>query len=285
MRKTLERLWESAIDTALQTLWIALAGVFMTLAVALWARVVGLSAHTLDRIVGCLFGIILVLVVNVVLTGVRLRRTHAQERLRQSLHASKEKGFLDFVIQRDEAGAQFHKAVSVLVGESNNLAKQAYSTKAKFDALAGVGRKPTPKRGRKIAAAMAKALHKSCGTLERKIADADGAVDLFMESHIGYLQWQLSNAGVDPAGTATMRAEAANLVAIAQRVITGQRDFKKTLDSLRGVSQELNTAINRLAAALDATISLMQKVEEIGHETMRIIDKASTAVSATSEPH
>jgi hypothetical protein len=175
---------------------------------------------------------------------------------------------LDHLINRTNAEPEFSIILTAIGIEIMKLGETSKAASKKIESTAG-----NLNKRQKVTSDTAKQLNKHALVMERHLAKLEGINDILIESNKGYIEW------VTP--TTTEIAE--NLRAFRTVFLTlrdGAHDSKLSTQSyrerqlgLKGISQELNTAINRLASVTDGIVAEIQKSEDHYGELVEIIDK------------
>lgn len=126
-----------------------------------------------------------------------------------------------------------------------------------------LGQTPSAPEGRaeglKVACKIANKLNDHGARTEKSLAKFEAITDLLIESDAGYLQWFTPTTEQDKTNLKVARQEYATLLENTEPAIEGVRYFRQSQIGLKGTSQDLNTALNRMIDTSDRIIVAMQK--------------------------
>jgi len=276
IRQAGARLLDSAIDTALQGLWlsvyIAVGGVALTAAVAiiLYSRapesawIYTLIKYALAYTGGMLT--LLLILAGFALIGVR--RQKLIEKKNSARFKSAEKGYLDHWLHFDESGKQFQSVLAEIGTQMGLMGNCASKIGGK---LATAGN--NPKRAHRIVTEGAKKLDEYAAKMERSIETLKEVTDLLLESTMAV------TANAPPASQGNKepleasREACVELLSKAGDARESIETFKGSAMSVIGMSQDTNSAMNRIIYGLESIIGLLSRAEQKWKEIVVILNR------------
>jgi hypothetical protein len=282
MRKWLERFKQSAIDTFLKSFWVAVGGLLVTVALTAWAVIRGINAEVLDRLIGGVIGIALVVVANVIASEVRALRSRA---LARSVLAATKKGFLDFMVDQARASKESNRCLRAIGAEVRGIGAAMHKATPKVqENLQGGAIKKVRRRTRRLAARISA----RCAQIDRHLVAYNENVELWRQSQIGCLEWEAKKPNNSESDLRDLRAATVAVLDSVRATTAQQEDFKRVAVNLTGVSQDMNAATVRLNTTIDATIAAFRKTEALCTSTLAIVDqmisRTTQAASANKSP-
>ncbi len=258
----LKKLTDAAIVAALQTLLVALGGAVVTAIVAVWSYMRGTPVRWTDRAVGAFVAFVAFFLATAIVVFVRSRRLKIMEHLRDAQFSSGEKGFLDFLMDRQKAEKELVKIVGSIIQETERIGKKVREHTRKVETIA---KYPEPKRivkSHRLASATAKDFRKCSRKLEKLLSLFDKTTELLGESHIGYMKWFTLSTEEEKLQLVIFHNAIKELLNTVRETLKSQEGWRDKVRGLTGISQELNAAAARLAATIDSIIDVQKKNEQ-----------------------
>lgn len=184
-----------------------------------------------------------------------------------------EKGFLDFILEGEEAAKETTRIMSGITEETVNIAGKMEDHTARIQALAESPRPGTARQIYKIASMTARDMTGYSEKIERDIPTLENSVDLLVESFSSYVSWIEPKTEEDKKQVAEFRQTIAGLLEGARAGLGGTRSYRDAVAGLKGISGEINRASRRLTRTLEGVISIMEKVEAVCVRTLPLIDE------------
>jgi len=276
IRQAGSRLLDSAIDTALGGLWLGVAGTAGGVAMtALVTAILYLRApesawiYTLIKYALAYTGgmlTLLLMMTGFALLGVRRRKLI--EKKNSARFKSAEKGYLDHWFHHTESTARFQ---SVLTEIGAEMARIGTCSAAIGQKLGTAGN--DPKRAHGIVTKGAAMLDQHAARMERSIEALESVKDVLLESTM-YLA---SNASPASEGNleklASSRDACVELLQKTEGAINGVLTFRQTAVAALGISQDTNSAMNRVIHGLDRVNELLLQAQEDWKDTLIILDR------------
>ncbi|HVS82323.1 MAG TPA: hypothetical protein VHE60_11380 [Pyrinomonadaceae bacterium] len=128
-----------------------------------------------------------------------------------------------------------------------------------------------------IASRTAKKLNKHSRKLEQQLAKLEKTTDLLIESNVGYLTWFSPSTEQEQQKLASDRTALIRLLDITRNATKTMQEFRDSQDSTKGISQELNTALNIMSHVTEGIVAFLRKADKHWQELIEIIDNKNTA--------
>lgn len=124
----------------------------------------------------------------------------------------------------------------------------------------------------RITSKAAAKLNKHSAKMEQQLSKLEKATNLLIESNVGYLSWFTPQSEQDEQRLINERASVVLILNTTLSSLAAVQSFRESQLALMGVSQELNTAINRMVHTTDGVIEFMHKSGNHWQELIEIID-------------
>ena len=276
IRQAGSRLLDSAIDTALGGIWLGVAGTAAGVAMtALVTAIVYLRApesawiytlikYALAYTSGMLT--LLLMMTGFALLGVRRRKLI--EARNSARFKSADKGYLDYWLHLDESGKQF---LSILSEIGTYMGRMGSSASRIGDKLATA--RNDPKRAHKIVTEGAKRLDEYAAKMERAIERLQEITDLLLESTMAVAANSPPASEGNKEPLEASREACVELLASAEIARDSVETFKGSAMSVIGISQDTNSAMNRIIYGLESMVGLLSRAEQKWKETVVILNR------------
>lgn len=276
IRRAGERLLDSAIDTALEAFWlgtaVTLGGLAMTAAVAfvLYLRspesswIYPFMKYALVYAGGMLT--ILLSLAGFALLGVRRRKL--REKQNSARFKSADKGYLDHWLHFGESNKRFQSVLAEIGAEMGRIGTCAGSMAEKLPSA-----RNDPKRAHRIVTKGAAALNRHSAKMEQSIEALRQITDLLLESTLGLAHSANTASQGNAEELQGSREGCIGLLAVADTAIASVQEFRGTAIATLGISQDTNSAMNRIIYGLESIIDLLSQAERRWKETLVILDR------------
>jgi len=184
-----------------------------------------------------------------------------------------EKGFLDFILEGNEATEEMTRIMSVIAEETVNIGGRMEEHTARIQALAKNPGPGTAAQIHKIASVTARDMTRYSEKIERDLPALENSIDLLVESFSSYVAWIEPKTEEDRKRVAEFRQTIAGLLEGARGGLEGTRAYRDAVVGLKGISREINRASRRLTHTLEGVISVMAKVEAFCARILPLIDE------------
>lgn len=274
IRRIAERLFDSAVDTALESFWVGVAMVVLAIIVTLSLYLRGGGApwvypylnFALGFTCACLFFI----TASSLLLYVKAKRRKALERAKNPKFVSPKKGLLDHLVNKKAAEIELNNLLLAVAKEIGEVGKTANKATSGFNLASG-----DLAKGHKVASDTAARLNKHAEKMERYMVKIQSATDLLIDSNTGSLQWNLTKG--DPSREALINARQTYVgeIELIKEAVNAIKSYAISQNSLRDLEmlQEINTSMNRLDGVTNDIIAVIQKVENSSYELIAMIDE------------
>jgi hypothetical protein len=271
IQKAVQRLADSFVDWVLDNFW---TGVFLAMAsvvTLIWLYMHGGGAAWVYPYFNFALGFFCACI-TLVLTSLFVSYIKAR-RLKQEKHlkfVSQKKGLLDHQVNIDKARNETDKVLLAITKELQEVRKISDKGTAKGEAAAG----DVAKR-HKLASGMAAQLTKSAVRMEQHVIKLEKAVQPLSESTEGVTQWLLSKQAPSREELIAARGNFIKQIEEVEPVLSTIETYRNTQLKLADmeVSQDLNTAMNRLSSGTDDIIKVLQNYKDSRTEVIRMIDR------------
>ncbi len=283
IRGARKRFADWAIKKALDFLLLGVIGVMTTPAIAIWLYIRnGRAAWTyswLFAAIGFTAACLIQAVASALLFYVKGRRRKALERARNLEFVSRDKGLLDHIRNQKKGFRDFNRILPAMGNEVERIGK----TSTRATAQINLAKRILGARAAwilfRIASRTAARMNKHSGRLEHHLEKLTTTTDLLIESNIGYLKLVTPSTEQEKQKLQNERASLDKVLKITQSAQASMEGFRDSQNSVRGISQELNTAVNRMVHVTEGVIAFMRKADGHWRELIRIIDSKNTSGS------
>lgn len=285
VRRVIKRFADWAIKKALDFFLVGVIAVMTAPTLAIWVYFrSGRAAWTypwLDAALGFIAACLVLIGASLLLIYAKAQRRKAVERAKSLEFVSRDKGWLDHMFHRDRAIKSFNAVLIQMSEELQRIINAMDRGRRRLELLnrppsTQLSTKQAEKRsakmviqGLKIAADSAASYNKYSTRLENQLSRLTEIIDLLIESNVGYMS---SPAATLPERLVKDRNDIDVVLTITRSSLESTRLFRDSLAGLKGNSQELNTAINRLINLTGGINSQMQRMETHWVQLSRIID-------------
>ncbi len=223
--------------------------------------------HNLNFALGFFSACGILIVTSLLLISIKSRRLNAIEERRSAKFASSEKGFLDHQLNLTQAIKEFQKVLNEIGAEIGRSGTAAGKIGKKF-ALAG----NNARFAHRAASVGAARLDKHAIRMERALTKFEGTVSLMIESTAGFLGWITPTTEAEKQPLIETRSSLVSLIELTQNSVSTTETYRNGLLKVKGISQEMNSAINRQVSVIDVVIATLQKSEKHWKELIEVID-------------
>jgi hypothetical protein len=281
IRRVVERIGSSLIDSAVDRAFgLFLLGVFAIvtpIAIAIWLYVKSGRATWvypyLYFALGCAFMCLVLIAAASVLFYVQARRRKALERSKNRQFVSHEKGFLDHIVNQKKGFKDFNSTLIAMGKEIADVGK----TTSRATKRIGLAKRFLGLRAaniiHRIASNTAAKMNKHSAKMEERLTKLQETTDLLIESNVGYLNWFTPETDEQLNQLSRDRQSLVTLHEITAGALVSIEGFRDSQNSIRGMSQEMNTAINRMVHVTTGVIAFMHKADEHWEELIEIMDR------------
>ena len=184
-----------------------------------------------------------------------------------------EKGFLDFLLEGEEASNRFSSALAEIADDTEHVGERMAVHSA---AINEINENPGPgaaSRIAKISSIVAADLRSSSSRIEKALPDLDGDVDTLEESFIGFLNWFSPQTDADLEKLKEIRSYTEGLEKVTLESFEQISSYRDSVLGLHGISGEMNRSSRRLAGSISGLLTLTQKTSAFASRTLEIIDE------------
>lgn len=213
---------------------------------------------SLGFIAACLFIILMASLLSII----RARRKRAAERAINLEFLSKDKGYLDHAVNQARAFRTFNTilfAMAKEMGDIGNTNRRGTSQMQLAQRTLVAHPNLLAFFGHRIASRIAKKTNKHAAAMEVHLSNVKATSDLLIESITGYTTWFVAD---NPAQAQTLignRTSLEKMVKVMRESIDSTQGFRDAQQGIYGVSQELNTAVNRMVNVMDGVLAFLRE--------------------------
>jgi hypothetical protein len=172
------------------------------------------------------------------------------------------RGVLDFLLESDEAGDEFAKAMDRITAATEAVGVSVQAHTQEITELSASPGPNTVKLYGAVASRIADDLNGYADALEKELPAAERGATFMLEGGSAYAEWiRLNPTEVAGDQLAEFRSANEGLRETARENLEIIRDFRETLAGLRGFSRPVTSASSRVVRALDRLIALTENVE------------------------
>lgn len=184
-----------------------------------------------------------------------------------------EKGYLDYLLEGEQASEEMIRILSQITAETNRIAEHFNTHTSRIRRLGSSGVPGTASQRHKIASHAARDLRAYSAMVEERLPDLEDSVDLFVESHSGFLGWLDPKTEDDRQALSRFRDSEVHLLQSAQKALANVEDFRDITRELQGTTRDLTKASQRATRTLQKIIFVFEKVEAFGTRIIATIDR------------
>jgi len=264
MRNYYTLLKESAINHILTIVWVAVGSVLIALLYFL---------HSFFAPYGLFFAgfgsaSVAIVLLSAILIYFKSRWNKQQEQQQMTKFTSKDKGYLDHRVDMEKATRDITAKTIEITKEIKLIGKDANSARSKIQSV-----KNDPVKQQKLASNLAQKFRKRYSNIDKYLGNYEEIAKLQIESTMKFFERFTPKDKNAEGDLHTMHEIFKNLVQTTQKTITSMQSFLNSNDSLKGISQDLNTSLNMGSAIIGKYIQILKKSEKEWKEIIKVIDK------------
>jgi hypothetical protein len=272
-QQVIKRLRDSFIDWALDNIWWGLLFAVTSIITLIWLYMRGGGAAWIypyfNFALGFLSACITLVLTSLFVSYIKARRLKHAKHLKFVSH---EKGYLDHAVNKEKAISDFLRILNEMGEEIERIANTSNTGTARIEAATARRKGNLAIEGHKITANTAMGYDKHSIKMERQLAALEEVFEILAESQIGYMTWFTPTTQEQREQLVNERQALNKLRDITRTTIASTEGFRDSQISTKGISQVLNTAINRLVNVTEGIIAVMRKAENLWEELITIID-------------
>ena len=265
MQKYIKRFFESAIETAFIYIWTGV----LTMILALFSFLLkgGGKGFWLFAS-GFISASIIIIGLSVLLVFIKSYRYRKLESIKDAQFLSKDKGILDHRVDMENATKELTRILLVLSKEINKIGNTLNKAIPKIQST-----RENPIKAQKIISDTAKKLNKHSAKMEGNIPKFDEIINLLIESTTAYFTWFVPKIDQEKQELITLRQTCTDMLSSTQLSLSSMESYHNIQVDTKGISQDLNTALNRSIFVTDNTITIMKKAKQHWHNLIEILNK------------
>jgi len=186
-----------------------------------------------------------------------------------------EKGFLDFIIEAQEAGRQIAEILEEFTHGTAAVGKRMGEHSAEIQRLGESPGRGTAAQVHKVALIASTDMTAYSENIEANLPTLDRNVDVLAESYLGYADWVAAESEHHREQLEEFCETITRLLTGTRAALGSTRSYRATTADLgrQRISRAVNRASQRLTQALDGVISVMEKVEALCVRILYVADE------------
>lgn len=290
VRKAIGKFAEWAVGKAFDYLLVGVLALVTAPALAIWVYFrSGRAVWTypwLYAALGFSTACVVIIFMASLLGFVRAQRRRAAERAINLEFLSKDKGYMDHAVNQIKAFKTFNTLLSEMANEMGKIAKTNQAATAQIHlAKRLIGARPNLLAffGHKIASRAAKKLNKHAASMQSSLSQIEVTSDLLIESISGYTSWFPADTAEQAQILINNRTALDTMTSTMETTIGSTQGFRDSQQSIYGISQELNTAVNRMTNVTDGVITFLRSSNDKWSTVIGLMDEKIRAWAVTQE--
>ncbi len=196
-----------------------------------------------------------------------------EETVKEIVEEIEEKGFLDYVIDGNEAIEEFNQIMIAIASETENIGEKIQLHTQRSEEISQNQGPGTAKEIRNLVFATATDMSNYAEKIEEALPELKKQADLLTEGLFGYVSWFQPKTKEEKAQVEEFRETISGLLEGTSSALEGTRSFRDSVAGLKGISKELNRASRRIVKALDGVIAVIENIEAFSIKTLVLIDE------------
>jgi hypothetical protein len=283
--KGLTRFTDWAIKKALDFLLLGVIFFMTAPTIAIWLYIKsGKAAWTypwLYAALGFIAACLVIISASSLLAFVRAQRRRAAERAANVEFLSQDRGYLDHAVNQAKAFKTFNSLVGGMAEVMAKITKTGQRATT-YMRLAQSTFTPYPNVlalvGQRIAARTAKKLNNHATEMQSYLTKVEATSNLLIESITGYTTWFPVNTTEQAQVLITNKVALEKMLTILRASVGSTQGFRDSQQGLYGISQRLNTAVNRMVSVTDGVLSFLRESVDQWDQVVELMnDKLSNA--------
>ncbi len=269
------RLLDSAIDTALGAVWLSLAAMLGGMAMtALVTAILYFRSPEAAWIYSTLryalvymggMATLFLIIVGFALAGIRRRKL--VEKQNGSRFKSGEKGYLDHWLHYGESNRRYISVLAEIGTDMSRIGTCSFKIGQKLSTANN-----DAKHAHRIVTEGAATLDSYAAKMERSIKTLEEVTGLLLESTMALASLAAPASEGNTEKLESSREACIGLLQRAEVAIKSTKNFRQTAITTLGISQDINSAMNRVMYGLESIIDLLSQAVEKWKETLVILD-------------
>jgi hypothetical protein len=280
MRNILKKFGDWAVKKALDYLLVGVVALMTAPAIAIYFYFrSGRAAWTYPwpyAALGFIAACVVIITVSSLLALIRAQRRRTAERAINLEFLSKDKGYLDHAVNQAKAFNTFNSILFAMareMGEIGNTNRRATSQIKLAQRALVAHPNILAFIGHKIASRTAKKTNKHAAAMEVHLSNVKTTSDLLIESITGYTTWFTANTPEQAQTLISNRTSLEQMVAVMRDSIGSTQGFRDAQKGIYGISQELNTAVNRMVNVIDGVLTFMRDSDVKWKRVIELTDR------------
>lgn len=279
VRNAISKFGDWALGKALDFLLVGVLAVITAPSIAIWVYFrSGRATWTypwLYAALGFIAACVVIIFMASLLSLIKARRKRAAERAINLEFLSKDKGYLDHAINQARAFKAFNSILFAMAKEMGDIGKtnRRGTSQIKLAQRALVAHPNLLAFfGHKIASRIAKKTNRHAAAMEVHLSNVKATSDLLIESITGYTTWFVANSPEQAQTLIGNRVSLQQMVTVMRESIGSTQGFRDAQQGIYGISQELNTAVNRMVNVMDGVLAFLRESDTKWMRVIKLTD-------------
>ncbi len=186
---------------------------------------------------------------------------------------AEERGFLDFLVEGNEAAEELTHSLIEITEETKNVAVRITGHTARLQDLTKRQSPQIAAEARKIAVMVAVDITDYSVSIEKNLPRLSNSTDVITDSFFSYITKIEPESKEGRERIAELRQSLSVLLEGTKSALQNMRSFRDNVVALKGFSREMNRSSRRLAGTLDKVIGTLEQIEAFCARTMPLIDE------------
>lgn len=189
-----------------------------------------------------------------------------------------EGGFLDLLVEGDQAAAQLTQAIEEIAREIRNVGERVEVHTRSLNEVVESGGPGTAARAHRLALLAATDMTTFANNVDRRLPSLEESVSVLTDRLSRYVTLIEATSEATITGLTNSRRSVGELLEGARSGLEGSRSFRDTIVALTNmrVSREITRASRRMTQALDRIIQSLEQVEAFCVRIIGLIDEKLT---------
>lgn len=192
-------------------------------------------------------------------------------------------GWLDFVVEGNEAGERLSSILQGITEETANVGGRMQTHSTRVTALLANPGPGTAAQVNKIALLTASDMNAFSTNIEANLPELEKSVNAIAENFSGYVGLIEPNSEDEISALRNFRQTIFELLEGTKSGLEGAQSFRDAVAQLMGINKQMNRASRRMSGTLDQVISCMERIEAFCMRTLQVIDEKLDSQSGSAD--
>jgi hypothetical protein len=280
LRTIVKKFGDWAVKKALDYLLVGVLAIMTAPTIAIWVYFrSGRAAWTypwLHAAFGFITACALIITASSLVAFIRRQRRQAVEHAINFEFLSKDKGYLDHALNQARAFKTFNSLLHRMAKEMGEIGgtNRAATAQIQFaQRLLATRPNLLAYFGHKIASRTAKKTNRHAAAMQLYLSNLQATSDLLIESITGYTVWFVADTDEQAQTLIGNKVGLQSMVAEMRTSIKSTQGFRDAQKGIYGISQELNTAVNRMVNVIDGVLNFLTESDVKWNKVIELMDE------------